>query len=210
MLHKKSLTKNEEQTWKYYEKHAKEYTARRNTDVNFWKPEIERFHSLLPTGKILEIGSGGGHEAVQLIKLGYDYTGTDISTNLIKIAKKDNKTGTFLHRSVYDLSFPDYSFDGFWTAATLLHIPKIRIKEVLRKIHTVIKPGGIGFISLGLGNNEEIEKSTGRLISLYRLNEFSKILNETDFTVLETNVIDENVRNNNSSRDQWVTYFVKA
>jgi SAM-dependent methyltransferase len=206
----KAPTKREKQTWQYYERYATEYTARRTEDFYFWKPEIEKFHNLLPSGKILEIGSGGGHEAKQLIKIGYDYTGIDVSINLLRIAKNENPTGTFLNRSVYEIDLPSKSFDGFWTAATLLHIPKTRIYEALSNIHFLLKPGAIGFISLGKGNTEEIEESTGRYIAFYQLNEFRKILAESHFKVLENNIIDENTRLDNAENVKWITYFVKT
>ena len=46
------------------------------------------------------------------------------------------------------LKFPPRSFDGFWAAASLLHTPKRKIKSVLGNIHKILKPEGVGFISL--------------------------------------------------------------
>ena len=48
----------------------------------------------------------------------------------------------------YKLNFPSGSFDGFWASASLLHIPKNKIHQVLSDIKNIIKPNGIGFISL--------------------------------------------------------------
>lgn len=178
-----ALTNKENQTREFYNKHAVEWAAERKG--TFWQAEMERFHALLPSGKVLEIGSGGGRDAAHLLQLGYDYTGTDVSEGLLKIAKKENPQGKFLHQSVYDLDFPRATFDGFWTAATLLHIPKDRVSEALDSIRNVVKPGGIGFISLKEEQTEEMEERTGRFFAYYQLGEFRQILTASHFDIIE-------------------------
>lgn len=42
----------------------------------------------MPAGKILEVGSGGGRDAKDLIEMGYEYIGIDISKGLLEEAKK--------------------------------------------------------------------------------------------------------------------------
>ena len=59
-----------------------------------------------------------------MIAFGYDYTGTDISTGLLNEARKKVPGQSFYEMSVYDLDFPEGTFDGFWASAILLHIPK--------------------------------------------------------------------------------------
>ena len=169
------------------------------------------FKKLLPEGKILEIGAGGGRDAQELIRLGYDYVGIDVAEKLLAEAQKINPTATFLHQSIYELDFPKHAFDGFWTAATLLHIPKSRIKSALRKIHAVIKPRGIGFISIKQGKGERIEQDEPqipgdhrRLFAYYSQNEFKKILEDNSYQVIETHTKPI------SERTTWLIYFVKV
>lgn len=113
---------------------------------------------LLPTGKVLEIGSGGGRDAKELIAKGYKYTGTDVSKGLLEEARKANPSTVFLRQSVYDLDFPDNTFDGFWASAVLLHIPKDRIDEALSRLRAVVRNDGIGFISIKQGEGQKIEE----------------------------------------------------
>ena len=163
---------------------------------------MARFKELLPRGKVLEIGSGAGKDASALISLGYDYTGTDASEGLLNIAQKRNPMAKFYKMAVHDLSFPDQEFDGFWTAATLLHIPKAGVGEALKSIGRVVKSGGIGFISMKAGAGEREDASTGRWFAYYSQDGFHKILEENGYSVIQ-----EDTRK--GEKDWWLVYFVK-
>lgn len=177
----------EQKTINYYDTNAEDWALKHGGDESesYWRKEIDRFHQLLPSGKILEIGSGPGKDAAALIQKGYIYTGTDASEGLIVIAKKRNLDGAFEKVDVYNLDFPEQSFDGFWTAATLLHIPKYRIDEALKQIKTQVKPNGVGFISLKEGRGEKEEKNTGRWFSYYSKEEFAEILERNGYGITD-------------------------
>jgi len=162
-----------------------------------------RFHQLLPSGKVLEIGSGAGKDAASLIQIGYDYTGTDASGGLIRVAQKRNPEATFKKVSVYDLDFPEQSFDGFWTAATLLHIPKDKIDDALTKIRSQVKVGGVGFISLKEGEGEREDKNTGRWFSYYSQEEFSEVLERNGFKVAD-------FASREGEKDTWLCFWVTS
>lgn len=158
------LTSEEKKTLKYYDKHAEEWSKDRSPlTSSFWDQDVEKFHHFLPKGKIIEIGSGSGREASRLIALKYDYIGTDLSKGLLGYAKKNNPKGKFLLKNVYDLDFPANFFDGFWTSATLLHIPKSKIEIALKSINRILKQGAVGFISIkeNKGISESEEEKTG-------------------------------------------------
>jgi ubiquinone/menaquinone biosynthesis C-methylase UbiE len=196
------ISKEEEKTTKFYDDNAEEWVSS-HSGGRFWGGEIDRFYELLPSGKLLEIGSGGGRDAKDLIKLGYEYVGTDISEGLLKEARKHNPGATFLKQSVYDLDFPENTFDGFWASAVLLHIPKDRISEALGTIHNVVKAGGIGFIAIKQGLGEKVEKE-GRFFAYYDNGEFKDKLEESDFEIVDSKVrpVSENTT--------WLIYFVKV
>lgn len=197
------LTKREKITLKYYETHSREWSEMAY-QKSFWTREILTFNKLLPKGKVLEIGSGNGRDAKQLIKLGYDYIGTDISRELLKIAKRNNSGVRFLYQSVYKLNFPEDAFDGFWACATLLHVPKKRIIEALKSIQKVVKVKGIGFISLKQGQGERIEDSTGRYFTYFTRAEFVQLLKSINFSVIKTG------KKIHTKPDTfWLTFFIR-
>lgn len=197
------LTPKEKLTLKYYEIHGQEW-SKIAYKKSFWSKEIEKFHKLLPKGKVLEIGSGNGRDAKVLIQLRYHYTGTDISKKLLEIAKKNNPGERFLHKSVYKLNFPKNAFDGFWACATLLHVPKSRIIEALISIQKVVRARSVGFISLKEGEGETIENSTGRYFTYYTKEEFIKYLKSINFTVIGTGR-----KLDKKSNISWLTFFIR-
>ncbi len=202
------LTKEEEQTIKTYDAIASEWSREHFTE-NFWGQEMARFGQLLPRGKVLEIGAGGGRDAKELIAKGYDYVGTDASLGLLQEAKKVNPNAIFLHQSVYELDFPDSSFDGFWASAVLLHIPKDRINEALARLHAVVKNDGIGFVSIKKGEGQRFEEDgvngkTKRLFVYWQDGEFKAVLKRNNFEVVESQVRPM------SEKTTWLVYFVKV
>lgn len=202
------FTTDEKITIKSYNQLGKQWATAHSTG-GYWAKQFEAFNKYLPQGKILEIGAGSGRDAQDLARI-YNYTGVDVSDTLLTVARKNNPNLIFLNRSLYNLGFSENSFDGFWTAATLLHIPKTRIEEVLRNIHKIIRPNGIGFISLKQGEGEDItngDEDFGndfkRLFVLYNTEEFSNHLRETGFDILETQT------QQRSSKTTWLSFFVK-
>ena len=198
-------TGTEKKTVNYYNKNAKvwAFTHHGYEEASYWQNEMERFHELLPVGKILEVGSGSGKDAEMLKKMGYEYVGTDASEGLIKVARKRNPKVTFRNVGVYDLDFPKHEFDGFWTVATLLHIPKNRIDKALKKIKTQIKPGGIGFITMKAGVGEKEDPDTGRWFAYYSRDEFQKVLERNGYRVVEE-------KSSKGEKNLWLCFWVKV
>jgi len=193
------------QTIKYYDKHAEEWATTHGgyEENSYWEKEMQRFYQLLPKGKILEIGSGAGNDASALIKMGYEYTGIDASSGLIEIAKKRNPKAIFIKMDVCNLDFPEGYFDGFWTAATLIHIPKSKINIALKQINRATKVGGIGFISMKKGKGEKRDPATGRWFAYYSESEFLEVLKRNGFEVIETCIRSE-------EKDTWLVFYVRV
>lgn len=178
------LSENEEITRQSYDKHAAAWSSYHSIK-KFWGEEFDRFYGLLPAGKLLEVGCGAGRDAKELIQHGYDYVGTDISTGLLELARKNNPQAHFEQMSLYDLDFNE-KFDGFWCAAVLLHIPRGRIGQALRSIRGVIKPGGFGFIAVKEGDGEIMETTDGmnRCFIYWHDEAFRQVLKDNNFKVL--------------------------
>lgn len=195
----------EKKTVDYYDSFAEAWAAGHggNEGASYWQTEMARFHELLPGRKVLEIGSGAGTDAAALMAMGYDYTGTDASKGLLQVARKRNPTARLLNVTVHDLDFGVEKFDGFWTAATLLHIPKTRIDEALVRIKGVIKPGGVGFISLKQGEGEKTSIETGRWFAYYGEAEFREVLGRSGYKTVEVQV-------RPGEEDTWLAFFVRT
>ena len=202
------LLPEEQLTLDAYNQVAAQWAAEHD-DAEYWSLELDLFHQLLPQGSVLEIGSGGGRDAKELITLGYRYTGTDISAGLLQVAQRALPGQTFIQQSVYDLSF-DREFDGFWASAVLLHIPRSRIRQALSRIRRNLRVGAIGFISLKDGQGEQVETETiddqeiRRHFTYWTREEFEPVLASAGFELVDY------IFHPRSPRTRWHCFFVRA
>jgi SAM-dependent methyltransferase len=110
--------------------------------------------------RVLEIGCGDGRDAKDIVELTPKYTGFDISEELIKIAKKQVPQGQFVIADAISYPYPANDLDVVFAFASLLHLNKDEVKDVLEKVHEALRDGGIFFISLKLAPEykEEVKK----------------------------------------------------
>jgi len=191
-----------------YNRIAAKWTREHNTP-GFWEKEFEVFKRLLPGGKVLDVGCGPGKHSVFLQQAGYDYVGVDYSEGLLEIARSEFPNAKFIEGDILHLPFRKDQFDGFWAAASLLHIPKGDIGSALNEIKRVVKEDSIGFIALKKGDGERVvvdEEDSGdqRFFSFWQKEEFQKTLEENDFEVLE---FSEHPTNRKTT---WLVFFVKV
>jgi ubiquinone/menaquinone biosynthesis C-methylase UbiE len=174
--------------------------------------EYDVFENLMGENKdILEIGCGTGRDAGELIKRDFNYTGIDASEEMLNIAQKQVPEAEFHVGDFYKLDFADNSFDGFWAAATFLHVPKSEIDVVIAEVKRILKPNGKGFITvkekttMDEGIIEET-KAGGieRFFAFYDQDEFEDILKRNGFEVLQVmrQQEDDNIKT------RWIEFFV--
>lgn len=100
---------------------------------------------------VLDFGCGNGR-LIEIFKgKKIDYTGLDISKNLIEITKKkyqDNfpeaiQKAEFLQTDGFSIPFPDGYFDNIYSIAVLHHIPSVQFRsDLLKEFKRVLKPQG--------------------------------------------------------------------
>ena len=111
-------------------------------------------------GKFLDLGTGPGTQAIQLAKLGFESTGSDISTNAIEKARQLSSDVNFVVDDILNSSFSDNVFD-FILDRGCFHVfePSLR-KDYLKQIKRILKDDGILFLKVmsveekGLAENE--------------------------------------------------------
>jgi ubiquinone/menaquinone biosynthesis C-methylase UbiE len=113
--------------------------------------------NLPPGGNVLDNGAGPGKYSIELAKLGYRVTLTDLTPRLVDIAKeKAAELGLachfsdFLVRDARDLSgLPSEHFDASLMLGPLYHLQdeEDRVKAV-QELRRVTKAGGIVFVAV--------------------------------------------------------------
>src|ERR1039458_7508936 len=70
-----TLSEVEVTTLATYEANSQAWSGPRSSDPQFWAKELKAFQELLPQGRILDVGSGNGRDALLLTGEGYEVTG---------------------------------------------------------------------------------------------------------------------------------------
>lgn len=90
--------------------------------------------------KVLDIGSGPGHIASHLTKLGASVTGVDFSPRMVEVARKKYPQITFEQADAEELPFEAGYFDTVVANYVVHHLA--RPEKVLSEVYRVLKPGG--------------------------------------------------------------------
>lgn len=144
-----------------HEPYIKKY---KDTKYTYKNPEVEHMsrrlrtvHKLLnnhvkKNSKILELGLGAGQSAQKFLKEGYDYTGVDISSSLIKFAIEKNKNyikkkkAKFLVGSMdNNLPFENETFDSVIIIGALQYV--VNIDNCLKEIKRVMKNDAVFIVA---------------------------------------------------------------
>ncbi|BCE02631.1 class I SAM-dependent methyltransferase [Marinicellulosiphila megalodicopiae] len=130
---------------------------------------------------ILDFGCGPGRDVSYFKSLGHRVVGLDGSLEFCDMARE--LTGCeILNQSFLELDLPRNQFDGVFANASLFHVPKQSLVNVLTQIKDSLKPGGILFSSNPRGSGEGM--NNGRYGNYIEFEEASACLNEAGFEVL--------------------------
>jgi 8-oxo-dGTP diphosphatase len=145
-------------TWQAYESTAAEYACK----VASLHPhlEAERLMCMIPpAGKILDIGCGSGRDAQIFSERGYRVTGIDYSPSMIALAKSQAPRASFEVADMLTMQIAEI-FDAVWANASLLHLAKNRLQQVLKKIYRLLNAQGVFYVMLKQGFTERVEVDT--------------------------------------------------
>lgn len=125
-------------------------------------------------GNILDLGCGSGRDSLEFIKKGYNVTAVDGSKELAVAASK------IIGQQVICSKFEDIklnkTFHGIWACASLLHLNKNHIVDVIKNVSLNLKPNGVFYMSFKYGENEYIDEN-GRYFNCYTEKTFNELIN---------------------------------
>ena len=200
-----------QKTKETYDKIASDYST--GHFAHFWIEEFDFYKSMINGKKVIDLGCGAGRDAAVFVENGFDYTGIDASEGMLKVASERVPKGKFKQMDFSKTLFQYREFDGFWAAASFLHIPKKDIAGVLQEARRVTKNGGAGFISIKEKNgidegmiDENKYDGISRYFSFYTQDEFRDLLEQNSFSVVKITTHTEN----DERKTNWLCYFVKT
>lgn len=186
----------------YYNKYANVYF---DSTVELDMTDIlNRFlEHMSPGDSVLDLGCGSGRDGKLMMEEGIEVTFLDASEELCELADIYT-TVEPLCMDYRDMEFTDV-FDGIWACASLLHITKQELPQVLDKIATALKQEGIFYMSVEKGDFEGFRNE--RFFADYTVSELKKMLKAVpSFEILDIWETSD-VRSNRE--EEWVNVLVQ-
>jgi SAM-dependent methyltransferase len=155
----------------YYNRNARAYAEAtlRVCMEQLYRPFLDL---LPPGGHILDAGCGSGRDARVFWERGYRVTAIDGSPELAWLASQVIGQPVEVLR-FEELAFED-TFDGIWACASLLHVPRTEVDQVVERFVRALRASGAWYLSFKLGEAEEVHG--GRLFSDYTEGSLSELV----------------------------------
>lgn len=169
-----------DRTQLHYDQEAKNISSRYEKADMSWMYEI--ITGAFPAkSRLLELGCGSGRDAGILLKAGLDIIATDGSSAMLERAAAlhpELKDRLLQYELPGQSSFSACSFDGVLAMAVLMHLAPGGIKNALREVFRLIKPGGRFFFSVP-GKRPDIDDNgfdnRGRRFSMLSSEEWEEL-----------------------------------
>jgi SAM-dependent methyltransferase len=120
------------------------------------RPSRTRLHYLgvaleltAPGSRVLELGCGAGIPMTAALAEGREVTGVDISATQLEMARRNVPGATFIQADMTTLDFAPSSFDAVVAFYTLTHVPRDEQADLVGRIRTWLRPGGILLATMG-------------------------------------------------------------
>lgn len=132
-----------------YDKIAGQYLV--NRDRLKSAKYVQQLLKLLPKAStILDLGCGAGVPVDDiLLKAGHYVRGIDISSEQIKLARKNCKGGDFIKGDICELKLGEYQVQAVVSLYTIFHITRTKQGELLKTIASFLPKGGLLLLSMG-------------------------------------------------------------
>jgi 2-polyprenyl-3-methyl-5-hydroxy-6-metoxy-1,4-benzoquinol methylase len=190
----------------YYELHADEYS--KSTVGLDMSSVYERFSAeIRPGAHIADAGCGSGRDTKMFLQKGYRVTAFDGSAQMARVAS------IYTGQNCNALRFQDIQFeqefDAIWACASLLHVPKREMIDVLRRLLTALRANGVIYASFIEGEGER-EAADFRLYNSYTQDSFTALLEGIGGGISRVTSwkSDENVVPTN--RAPWLNFLIRT
>lgn len=158
-------------TIEYYNKNA-EYYISATQRIDFSEVQ-NRFLDELPNGSlILDFGCGAGRDTKCFLEKGYQVEAMDGSIEMCKAAS------AYAGIEVRQMQFCELSendkYDGIWACASVLHLERKELKNVIKKMASALKNDGVVYLSFKYG--DFFGEKSGRYFISFTEKTFSELI----------------------------------
>lgn len=190
-------------TLEYYRNHTQNFIDS-TISVDFKSIQNTFIKRLAPESHLLDFGCGSGRDTAYFLSLGYQVDATDGSEELCRFASE--YTGIEVKHQLFQELDGIEKYDGIWACASILHLTKCELPEVLNKMCRVLKENGIIYTSFKYGDFEG--ERNGRYFTDLTEVSARELLKEVPMLVIEDEWITGDVRPDRGD-ERWLNLILR-
>lgn len=190
-------------TLEYYNNHTKNFIES-TVSVDFKTIQNIFLLKLAPTSNILDFGCGSGRDTAYFLGHGYQVDATDGSLELCQFAS--DYTGIEVKHQLFQELDEVEKYDGIWACASILHLPKSELPDVIHKMCRALKANGIIYTSFKYGDFEG--ERNGRYFTDLTEVSARKLLKEVPMLAIEEEWITGDVRADRGD-ERWLNLILR-
>lgn len=186
----------------YYNENAEDfYSSTYDVDLSDIYTKFEKY--LVSNIHILDAGCGSGRDSKYFLSKDYRVSAIDASDAMVLRAKE--LTGLDVKKMYFQDVNDKEKYDAIWTCASLLHVPKEGIEEVMQRFTDALKPSGIWYMSFKYGDTERMKDN--RLFNDYNEESLTKLISKySQLSIQELWLTDDRREDRN---DKWINVIIK-
>ena len=192
-----------DKTLNYYNENAQSF-ADGTVSVEFTEMQDRFLEKLDPGAYILDFGCGAGRDTKYFLSQGYRVDAIDGSEQLCQIAS--DHTGIKVRQMLFQELEVNEKYDGIWACASILHLPKKELKEVLKKMLIALKIDGWIYTSFKYGEYEGIRN--GRYFTDFTIDTFTDFVQGIQNMRIEEHWITGDVRPGRGE-EKWLNLILQ-
>lgn len=189
-------------TLEYYNLQAKSF-ADNTLSVDFFQIQSKFSNLLKPDAYILDFGCGSGRDTRYFFSQGYKVDAIDGSSELCRIASE--YTGIKVRQMLFEELREQEKYDGIWACASILHVSKIELPDILQKMCNALKMNGIIYTSFKYGDFEGFR--SGRYFSDFTEKSFCEMVKNVQELSIEEMWITDDVRDGRKD-EKWLNIIL--
>ena len=192
-----------DKTLKYYNENAKSF-ASGTVSVKFTEVQDKFLEKLNPDAYILDFGCGAGRDTKYFLSRGYQVDAVDGSEQLCRIASE--YTGIKVRQKLFQELDEKEKYDGIWACASILHLPKKQLREVLENMYAALKSEGWIYTSFKYGEFEG--ERNGRYFTDFTTDTFKDFIHDMHGLKIEEQWITGDVRPGRGE-EKWLNLLLQ-
>ena len=192
-----------DKTLKYYNKNAQSF-ASGTVSVKFTEVQDKFLEKLNLDAYILDFGCGAGRDTKYFLSRGYQIDAIDGSEQLCRIASK--YTGIKVRQMLFQELDEKEKYDGIWACASILHLPKKQLREVLKNMYAALKSKGWIYTSFKYGKFEG--ERNGRYFTDFTTDTFKEFIHDMHGLKIEEHWITGDVRPGRGE-EKWLNLLLQ-